>query len=281
MDVGALGHFVMANGVEPNWLQMQLPFGMTVVSFIQCDALTATGRNMSQCIQVTDKFGIKRASWLKRKTSDDQGGPDAKRMASQAASQMQTQGNQEQAPVTVAATHKAILPRPPSNSEESTPAPAPAPPPPAPTGPKKKGRPARADRAKLHPILPPTIAPRPPAEPSTEANNEPDNQVEKQPQAKNQASEAPVTQPKKQTRGRGKAKQPAAKQPARASTPASQNQEPTDPPPMSNYITTFPSVPPGGFQNDKTGPVQDESAQPVSRTCYLTRTPLMEPSVSW
>ncbi|KAH6890498.1 hypothetical protein B0T10DRAFT_321357 [Thelonectria olida] len=172
MDVDTLSNFIRANGIEPNWLQMQLPFG----------------RNMNQCMQAADQVGIKQVSWLKRKMTDDHGGPSSKRMS--------LQGNVEPSSVAPGPHHVPILPRPASSSAEITPAPTPAPPPAPPaTGPKKKGRPSRADRAKLRPILPQAIAPRPPVEQNE--NNQPANQSNAQPanQSSNQSNTQLATQP--------------------------------------------------------------------------------------
>ncbi|KAI5459875.1 hypothetical protein BGZ63DRAFT_259953 [Mariannaea sp. PMI_226] len=159
MDIDSLSNFIRANGVEPNWMQMQLPLG----------------RNMSQSMNAADKIGFPHR-WMKRKVADDYGEPGAKRMS--------LPGTLDPSLAAAPApTHVPILPRPKSGfTDTPAPSPTPAAATPSPSVPKKKGRPARADRAKLKANLPPTIAPRPVEQnQSDQPNKQLNNQSNSQP----------------------------------------------------------------------------------------------------
>jgi hypothetical protein len=260
---------------------------------------------MNQCMQAADQVGIKQVPWLKRKMTDDQGGPSSKRMSSQ--------GNVEPSAVAAAPHHVPILPRPASSSAEITPAPTPAPPPAPPaTGPKKKGRPSRADRAKLRPILPQSIAPRPPVEQNqgtqlaSQSSNQSNDQLVHQPvhQPVHQSSNQIATQSNNQLANQS-SNQPAiqsnnqlAKQPVNQFAKQSSNQlanqfqtnQTTQGPAvprtispqsldaarlldMNNYSTSYTGTPGGGTKLEGASP-QDEASRPVSPMFHLMRTVL-------
>ncbi|KAH7143931.1 hypothetical protein EDB81DRAFT_884526 [Dactylonectria macrodidyma] len=170
LEIEVIRRFVKAHVVEPNWMQMQLPLG----------------RNMDQCVQAADQLGFKHHhAWLKRRMSGDQSEPAAKRIA--------LPGNTEQPAAmfagvpSTAPTHVAILPRPANNTAEIPSTISPQAPPP--TAPKKKGRPARADKARFRPILPQHIAPAP--RPVEQSQHSPLSQHSYQNQEQNSAPVAP------------------------------------------------------------------------------------------
>src|SRR4051794_25674265 len=119
MDIDSLSNFIRANGVEPNWMQMQLPLGTDVQNSAKPGSVnTIIGRNMSQTMNAADKIGFPHR-WLKRKTADDYGEPGAKRMS--------LSGTQDSSLAAASTpTHVPILPRPKSGFTD-TPAPSPAP----------------------------------------------------------------------------------------------------------------------------------------------------------
>ncbi|KAH7159929.1 hypothetical protein B0J13DRAFT_116703 [Dactylonectria estremocensis] len=174
LEIEVIRRFVKAHVVEPNWMQMQLPLG----------------RNMDQCVQAAHQLGFKHHAWPKRKMSGDQSEPAAKRIA--------LPGNTDPSAMfagvpSTAPTHVAILPRPASNAAEIPSMIAPQAPPP--TVPKKKGRPARADKARFRPILPqhiaPAPAPAPAPRPAEQGQHSPQSQHSYQNQEQNEISVAP------------------------------------------------------------------------------------------
>ncbi|KAF7544277.1 hypothetical protein G7Z17_g10085 [Cylindrodendrum hubeiense] len=217
LDVEAIRKFVKANVVEPNWMQMQLPLG----------------RNMNQCLDAADHMGFQRRVWPKRRMSDDQSEPAAKRIA--------LPGKPEP-PAMIAAlpstasTHVTILPRPASSSTEMPS--IPTPPVPPSTAPKKKGRPARADKARFRPILPQHIAPRPfeQRQHSPHSPHSQHNQISQQSQA------------------------PAA--PRTNLPPGPPGQDSTANPPASNYSTFYAGPAAGRRSLLRGGTPVDEAAHP-------------------
>ncbi|KAL6414701.1 hypothetical protein AUP68_01233 [Ilyonectria robusta] len=217
LDNEIIKKFIKANGIDPNWMQMQLPLG----------------RNMNQCLQAAEHMGFERRAWPKRKMSDDQSEPAAKRIALPG-------GLEQQVMVAVApsttSTHVAILPRPASSSAEI---PSIIAPPVAPsTAPKKKGRPARADKARFRPILPQHIAPRP-VEQRQHSPHSPHSQH-------NQNSQQNQT--------------PAAPRTILPSGPPTQDS--TTNPPTGNYSTFYAGPAAGGRSLLRGGTPIDETAHP-------------------
>ncbi|KAH7326394.1 hypothetical protein B0I35DRAFT_133817 [Stachybotrys elegans] len=148
VDIDSLVFFIKSQGIEPDWMSMQLPLG----------------RNMNQCVQVAERFGIRSSSSsLKRRLSDSPHDYPAKRMSfSDSLDQPRPSPTKMSHPgPTTASSHVPILPRPPNGFHQGPPPPPPA----APVAPRKRGRPSRADKAKrdLRPILPQQPVPLAPA----------------------------------------------------------------------------------------------------------------------
>ncbi|QUC22311.1 uncharacterized protein UV8b_06552 [Ustilaginoidea virens] len=142
VDVDHLIAFVKANGIVPDWMNMQLPLG----------------RNMSQCISVVEHMTAE--SRLPKRWSTGSSGESASnglRGGHVAGDAHYPRAKNPSTPNT--ATPVAILPRPASWLDQSYSIANP----PQRAQPKKRGRPSRADKAKrdLRPNLPPHLAPRP------------------------------------------------------------------------------------------------------------------------
>lgn len=136
VDLNNIAAFIRANHVEPDWLNMHLPYG----------------RSMSQCIQATEQMAIPSAA-IKRRLSNEYSEQIPKRVATSERPEyaLHTQYPNYQYLPPPAASHVNILPRPLNGDHREPRSPAPKP-----DGPRKRGRPSRADKAKrdLHPLLP-------------------------------------------------------------------------------------------------------------------------------
>lgn len=189
---------------------------------------------MTQCMQAAEHMDRQQRVWVKRKKHDDYNEPPSKRMA--------LSGNIEPsilagAVPSTAPTHVAILPRPASSPAETPSTLAPAPPTSS-TTPRKKGRPARADKARFRPILPQQIAPRP---------IEPGQQTQQ-----DQAPAAPRASIPSGPSGQDSANIPASNNPA-----------------ATNYSTSY-AGPAGRRRSLRSGgSPTDEKAHPVSHVPVL------------
>ncbi|KAK7213677.1 hypothetical protein V2G26_020855 [Clonostachys chloroleuca] len=135
IDADVLAAFVRSSQIEPNWMYMQLP----------------SGRSMHQCMEAASQMSIAAPSLKRKPWEDISFEHQAKRPATSERHEPVHHGMEHVAPPPASLSpHIAILPRPtsanPVHQQQTL----------SHEGPKKRGRPSRADKAKrdLRPILP-------------------------------------------------------------------------------------------------------------------------------
>lgn len=153
LDITALAHFILSKNIEPNWMQMQLPPGTYGLLQSKSCRLMLLGRNMIQCVKAAEDMAIM-SPFMKRNLSNGPTRHGTKRNAPVDDAEEYSAVSVLPMPTT---SHVPIAPRP-TNRCPEVPQPYERPPR------KKRGRPSRADKAKmdLRPNLPPHLAPRPP-----------------------------------------------------------------------------------------------------------------------
>lgn len=135
IDADVLAAFVRSSQIEPNWMNMQLP----------------PGRTMHQCMEAASQMSIATPSLKRKPWEDISFEHQAKRAATSERHEPVYHSVEHVAPPPASLSpHITILPRPtsanPMHQQQTF----------LQEGPKKRGRPSRADKAKrdLRPILP-------------------------------------------------------------------------------------------------------------------------------